>query len=296
MGISKFLFCMIVGAAVARAEVVAESLPEMKVGTIGVETGLSADIWGDKPDAENVLAQIKATGEVTFSDSEKDVLKRILMTDVGGVAALEQRGEEYLEARVKALVAQGMFDEAMNLLNQVPEEKTPDFVKRLKAEVLFVAGRVEEACVEKNMETFGKQEAFMRAVCADILGVPPASALAYEVYRESGENQYPFLNAAGEVLYRGMDVKVPKGDPSVWEMPIMARVWGIDVVKPELTKEHLWTLINQEQVLADVREKAEQTLKQQEKVKADGQVLTHLIQMAEERQAVERALGDKNAR
>ena len=287
---------MIVGAAVARAEVVAESLPEMKVGTIGTEAGLSADIWGDKPDAENILGQIKAAGEVTFNDSEKEALKRILMTDVGGVAALEQRGEKYLEARVKALVAQGMFDEAMNLLNQVPEEKAPDFVKRLKAEVLFVAGRVDEACMEGTMETFGKQEAFMRAVCADILGVPPASALAYEVYRESGEDHYPFLNAAGEVLYRGMDIKLPKGEPAVWEMPMIARVWGVDVVKPELTREHLWTLVNQEQVPADVREKAEQTLKQQEKIKADGQVLTHLIQMAKERQAVEEALGDKNAR
>ena len=297
MKISKFfVWVALFGASVGRAEVVAEQLPEMKVGTIGVETGLSPDIWGDKPDAESILAQIKNVEKAPLNDSEKEILKRVLLTDMGGVVALEERGEEYLQARVEAFVAQGMMEEALVLLNQVPTQSMSNTQKQLKAEVLFVAGRAEEACAESSLEAFGSEEAFIRAACADVMGVPPASALAYEVYRESEKDTHPFLNAAGEMLYRDITASMPEGVPSVWEMPVIARVWGVDILKLPLSKKHLWVLVGQERVPPEVRKEADNILKRVEKVPADGQILTHLTQMAEERRWIEPVLKGKNAK
>ena len=294
MGISKALVGgILLLSSVARAEVVAEVLPEMKIGTIGVETGLNSDIWGDKPDADNILRQIAEAGEAPLNDSEKEILKKILMTDMGGVAALEERGEAYLSARVEALMAQGLFEEALTLLGKVPEGQLSRSLKQLKAKVLFVAGQTEKACAEDFLEAFGSEEAFIRAICADAVGVPPASALAYEVYRESGEDHHPFLNAAGEVLYRNLEEALPDGVPSVWEMPVVARVWGGDALKLALSKAHIWVLINQDNVPENIRAAAEKT--RTSVAMPDGQVLTHLTQMAEHRQWVENTLKDKNA-
>ncbi|MBR6412479.1 MAG: hypothetical protein IKS41_04895 [Alphaproteobacteria bacterium] len=297
MEVSKFLALgILLWAWVAKAEVVAERLPEMKVGTIGVETGLSQNIWGEKPDATQIFSQIKASGEANLNDSEKDILRRILLTDVGGVASLEEKGEEYLVARVEALMAQGMFEEALVLMDRVSPRHLSANLKQLKAKILFVSGRPEEACAENYMEAFGREEAFIRAVCADAIGVPPASALAYEVYRESGADTHPFLNAAGEVLYRDIETLIPMDEPSVWEMPVIARVWGVEALKLPLTRTHLWVLVGQEQVPHEVRVAAGHRLHKKEKKQADGQVLTHLIQMAEHRARMEEALGDMNAK
>lgn len=297
MEVSKvFALGMILWTLAAQAEVVAEHLPEMKAGTIGVETGLTGAIWGDNPDADQVLNQIRVAGEVDLSDSEKEILKRILMTDVGGVAVLEERGEEYLTARVDTLMAQGMFDEALFLLSRISERHLSNKLKQLKSEVLFAAGRVTEACSENYMEAFGQEEAFIRAVCADAIGVPPASALAYEVYREGGYDIHPYLNAVGEVLYRDGESLMPAGEPSVWEVPMMARVWGMDIFKLPLSRVHLWELINQEQISQEVRLAAENLLKRKEKKQPDGQVLMHLIRMAESRAQVDAVIGSKNAK
>ena len=290
-----FLGGILLMTSVSWAEVIAENLPEIKIGTIGVETGLSPDIWGDEPDAEDVLQQIKESAEVDLNEAEKEILRRILMTDVGGVSSLEKKGESYLTERVNALTAQGMFDEALTLLDKVSDRGLSNELKQLKSEVLFVMGRVEEACAENYMETFKDKEVFIRAVCADVIGVPPASALAYEVYRESGKDNYSFLNAAGEVLYRDMDTKIPAGEPSVWEMPILARAFGTDVFKNKLPKKHLWVLLNQEQIPHEVRLAAKNTLMRKEKAQADGKILTHLIQMAMERTKLEDSLKGRNA-
>ena len=296
MRISKFLILgLLLWGGNVCAEVVSEQLPEMNIGTVGVETGVPSQIWGDQPDAEKVLAQIKAAGEADLNESEKEILKRVLMTDVGGVASLEAIGESYLVERIEALMAQGMFTEALTLMDKVPARYLSTNLKQLKAKVLFVTGRAAAACMESYMDAFGPEEAFIRAICADSVGVPPASAMAYEVYRESGADHHPFLNAAGEVLYRDMKIALPEGESSVWEVPLMARVWGKDIFKHPLSKIQIWTLLNQDRIPEEVRAEAEKHLKSENKQQADGQILTHLIQMAEQRRWVERHLKRKNA-
>jgi len=278
----------------AHAEVTTESLPEMQIGTIGEETGLSADIWGKQPDADKVLSQIRAAATADFNDAEKEILRRILMTDVGGVVPLEQ--EAYLIERMKTLAAQGMADEALKLGNLGPEKNKSDALKRTMAEILFVIGRANEACAENLTAAFGKKEAFIRAACVDAVGVPPETALAYEVYRESEQDQFPFMNAAGEVLYRGLETPLPTGTPDVWEMPILARAYGTEIFKLDLSKQALRTLVNQESVPTDVRLIAVDQMRKATAVKSDGDVLTHLIQVATERRLVEATLGARDAK
>jgi len=297
MGISKFLIAgVLLWPLLGLAEVVTEALPEMKVGTIGTDTGVSAAVWGEKPDAAEILAQIKAAGEAPLNDVEKEILKRVLLADMGGVAALEELGEEYLRVRVKALVAQSMADEAIALIDRVPAKNLSNTLKQLKAETLLIMGRAEEACAEGYPESFEAEEAFIRAVCADMIGVPPASALAYEVYRESGRDNHPFLNAAGEVLYRDMKVAMPAGGPSIWEMPVAARVWGKEVLNKPLSAAHLRVLTGQERVPSDVREAAQSRISKKPAVSVNGSILLHLTQMASERQQVEALLKGKNAK
>ena len=288
---SKFYFFVLffwnIGSA--WAVVSQEGLPSLTVGTIGVETGLSADIWGANPKADDVIRQIQACADVDFNDSEREILKQILMTDVGGNKELEKKSEEYLKARLETLIKQGLFKEVRTLLDQVP--KKTDELKKLQAEALFADGFVSAACEENLISAFEKEEGFIRAVCADTIGVPPASALAYEVYREGGHDTHPFLNAAGEVLYRNLSPELPEGVPSVWEAPMVAKAYGMKVFDRALSRETLLALFGNETVPPEVRLKAEKVLRKEvKKEPADGLILDYLRAMAEMRMKLQTIL------
>ena len=285
---------MLVGFSfgVARAETYQKELPALTVGTVGVETGLPPDIFGKNPKAEDVIRQIESCADIDFNEDERDILRRVLMTDVGGIETLENQSESYLKARLNTLIKQGMFREALLLTDKIPQKT--DELKRLEAEALFAEGFVAAACDEKLLNAFGPEEGFMRAICADSIGVPPASALAYEVYRESGRDHHPFLNAAGEVLYRNLSPQIPAGTISVWEAPITAKAYGIGLLERPLSREVLAALRGNETVPHEVRLKAESLLNERNKEEAaDGNVLDHLRKMAQARVKLQKFLPEK---
>jgi len=289
---SKFI-CFIIGllgVVSASAQIVQDSLPVLTAGTAGVDTVLTADIWGENPDADSVIRQIEACAEVNFNPVELNILRQVLLTDVGGKKSLEEKSEPYLKARLTTLLRQGMFDEVIMLVDRVQPKHQTREMKQLRAEALFAMGRVAEVCTDGVLSEFGEQESFMRVVCADALREPPEPALVFEVYRERGENRYPFLEAAGDVLYLNLPAELPKGEPSVWEMPILAKAFGNDVFQLNLNREKLWTLIAHERVPHEVRIQADNTVNAIASGKPDGQILNKLIQMAKARQALEQNL------
>ena len=264
-------------AATADAEVSQTKLADLTVGTIGIETENAADIWGKNPNADEVIRQINECAAVSFNDKEREMLRYVLMADVGGIRTLEDRSEDYLNARLNTLLAQGFFRDVITLLDKVPENQQTNNLKQKRAEALFAEGFVEAACEENLMGSFGSEEGFIRAICADSVGVPPASALAYEVYRESGADTHPFLNAAGEILYRDLAPDLPEGVPSVWEAPVVAKVYGSEIFKRPLSREVLSALSGNETVPYGIRLKAKNLLNRPSRnEKADGHVLDHL--------------------
>ena len=291
MGKNKYIWIVLwgLGITTARAEISQTDLPSLTVGTIGLETENAADIWGENPNADEVIRQIKDCASLDFNDEERAILKSVLMADVGGIRSLEEKSDEYLSARMSTLMAQGLFREVVWLTDKIPEKQWTKDIKQKRAEALFGEGFVQAACAEDLMTAFGDEEGFVRAVCADMTGVPPASALAYEVYRESGLDTHPFLNAAGEVLYRNLLPTLPEGDLSVWEVPTVIKAYGDEVLNQPLPRRILLTMINNETVPHEIRLKAQKRLKEPSKSeKADGFVLDHLSEWAQLRTKVDR--------
>ena len=279
MGKNKLIGAFLLGlvATTAKADVIQTELADLTVGTIGIETENAADIWGENPDADEVIRQINACAEISFNDKEREILRYILMADVGGVKTLEKRSEDYLNARLNTLMAQGMFRDVITLSDKVPENKQTNFLKQKRAEALFAEGFVEAACEENKMPAFGGEEGFIRAICADLIGVPPTSALAYEVYRESGRDTHPFFNAAGEILYRDLAPNLPEGSPSVWEAPIVAKIFGTEIFERPLSREVLLALSNNETVPHGIRMRAKNLSEQPlQNEKSDGHILDYL--------------------
>ena len=279
MGKNKFIGVFLLGMAVAtvKAEVSQTELAALSVGTIGIETENAAEIWGENPNADEVIRQINDCATISFNDEERGILRHILMADVGGIKNLEKRSEDYLNARLNTLLAQGLFRDVITLLDKVPTNQQTNKLKQKRAEALFAEGFVEAACDENMMGAFESEEGFIRAVCADSVGVPPASALAYEVYRESGEDIHPFLNAAGEVLYRDLMPDLPEGTPSVWEAPMVAKVYGTEIFDRPLSREVLSALSGNETVPYGIRMKAKNLLDRPiRNEKADGHILDYL--------------------
>ena len=273
--IGVFLLGMV--AIAAKADIVQTELADLTVGTVGIETENAASIWGENPNADEVIRQINECATVSFNDKEREILRYILMADVSGIKSLEKRSEDYLNARLNTLMAQGLFRDAITLLDKVPGSKQTNALKQKRAEALFAEGFVKAACEENLIGSFGSEEAFVRAICADSVGVPPASALAYEVYRESGADTHPFLNASGEILYRDLAPDLPEGVPSVWEAPIVAKVYGAEIFKRPLSREVLSALSNNETVPYGIRMKAKNLLNRPlQNEKADGHILDYL--------------------
>lgn len=294
MALNKFvgLVLALLGSVAVRAEVVTEPLPALTPGSIGVDTVFDARIWGTKPTADKIIKQIRQAADVPFNDSEREILRQILLTDVGGLSVLATDDGAFLKTRLQTLMAQGLFEDVLTLIDRIPDKDKNDDITQMQTAALFSLGRVKEACTDERMGTFGSDESFLRVVCAEETGVLPAAAFAYEVYRESGADTHVFLNAAGDNLYRDSAHDMPAGHPSVFELPILAKVWGIDVFDLPLNRGDRMVLANMENVPHEVRLKAQSSLLNESMVKElfDESLLKHLTSMAMERRAVEQWL------
>ena len=267
-----------------------QPLPDLGVGTIGVDTGLSAAVWGDTPNVDAIMQQMKACAEADLNDAEREILERVLLTDVGGVAAFEAVGESFLQGRLDTLMRQGLFDAVVVLTDKIPVEQQSDPVRRTRAEALFALGRVTEACEAPVLAAFGIEEPFVRVACAAAVAEPPQAALAYDVYRENASDGHPFLNAAGDVLYRALSASLPDGLPSLWETPMVATAFGDDVFNLPLERAHLLVLAASERVPHEVRLRAIHSLKEPVRAEAKLSVLEALMQAAEARRVLERVV------
>ncbi|MBQ7413639.1 MAG: hypothetical protein IJV07_05160 [Alphaproteobacteria bacterium] len=277
---------------VARAEVVTEPLPALTPGSIGIDTVFDARIWGDKPVADKVIQQIRQAADIPFNDSEREILRQILLTDVGGLSELAADDGVFLKTRLQTLMAQGLFEDVLTLIDHIPDKDKNNDLVQMQTAALFALGRVKEACTDERMGAFGADESFLRVVCAEETGVPPAAAFAYEVYRESNADTHVFLNAAGENLYRGSAHDMPTGNPSIFELPLSAKAWGMDIFDLPLKRGDWMVLSGIESVPHEVRLKAQSSLFSGSKTNQsfDESLLEHLIKMAKERQAVEQWL------
>ena len=282
--------CFLGGAV--QAEVIMTPLPDLTPGSIGVDTVFDAHIWGKDPSANQIIKQIRQAAEVPFNDSEREILRQILLTDVGGISALASESDSFLKVRLQTLMAQGLFEDVLRLIDRIPErDKNPDLIQ-MQTAALFASGRIKEACSDDRLGAFGADESFLRVVCAEEIGVPPAAAFAYEVYRESGADTHEFLNAAGEYLYRDINRDMPSGHPSVFELPIAAKVWGIDIFDLPLNRGDYVLLSGLERIPHEVRLKAVSSLTQPvgDSVTADETLLERLIRLSHARRLVEQQL------
>ena len=292
MGKSKLVYFVagLIFSCVVHAQITAEQLDSIADGTVGIETDLSADVWGDNPNVDDVIRQIKDCADESFNWTELGVLRQVLLTDVGGVKGIEQKSDAYLKARLDTLMKQGLFSDVLTLLENIPEKNLTDELWQIKGEALFASGRPDEACEERIVTAFGTEEAFIRAICVAVNGSSTEPALAYEVYRESGHDTHVFLNAAGDVLFRGLSSELPTGTPSVWEMPILALAFGEDIFQLNLNRAQLWTLLDWENIPHEVRLHAQRLAQVETTEDNTGGILDALRAWSRARQSLEQQI------
>lgn len=274
-----------------KAQIVAENLMEISIGTVGVATEFKSDLWGENPNVSDVLRQIQEAGETDFDIAERIVLRQILLTDVAGVEPLEKESNAYLDARLAAMINQGFYEDILTLLGEIPEKQLTADLKRTRLKALFALGKDAAVCSEENMALFGEDEAYMRVICSDLSAEPLETTMAYEVYRDSGYDDGKFLNAAGDKLYRHLDVAMPKGKPDFWELVITAKAFGTEIFNCDLTRGEKILLAENDYVSEEVREKAWELLKKTSpKTSPDGKILDDLIQISNQRKKIEKNL------
>ena len=278
-------------SATLNAQVLSEELTALSVGTIGVPTVFQSNLWGENPDVADVVRQINDAGMADLGPAEREILRQVLLTDVAGVPALEKENQSYLMARLNAMLNQGFYEDILILLEKVPEANLTSELKLFRLKALFGLGKVALVCEEANMSLFGDKEAFIRVVCVDAVGTDASAVMAYDVYRDSGLDDSLFLKAAGDKIYHHLDRTLPEGKPLLWELPIVVKAFGSEVLNRSLTRGELVVLSNNAGLSDDVRQSVENLLKKPEiKINPNGKILDDLMLMAKQRQALEHNL------
>lgn len=276
---------ILVGTALAlwslclRAEIETAELPDLVVGGVGLETGLSSAVWGEPVDEAQIKEQLKDIRDIVFNPAEREILKRILLTRTGQA--------DVLEPRLETLMAQGFFEEVLHLTDRIPPaQRTPE-VRQWRIRAMAAEGKT--VCAE---ETIGQweDEVFIRTVCALMSKPDDEAVLAFDVYRESGRDEHPFLNSIGDKLFRYQEVSLPDGQPDWIELPLLAKAFGEKVFQIPLTIGALDWLSRSDFVSGAVREKAADVLKQKAEntVKEDETALTLLKQQNQIRVRLEK--------
>jgi hypothetical protein len=273
------------------AQIVSEGLSEISNGTIGVKTAFQSDVWGQNPDAADVLRQINEAATENLDEAERIVLRQVLLTDVAGVPSLEKENQPYLTARLKTMMAQGFYEDILTLLDEIPEKQLSEELKLYRLKAVFALGRETRVCAEENMALFQEKEVAMRVICADLLKEPFEASMSYEVYRDSGRDSEVFLNASGDKIYRHLDGDMPAGKPTFWEWTMVAKAFGLEVFQRDLTRGELVLLAESDYVPEDVREEARKRLMNPKVEKnPDGKILDDLMKMSKQRREIEKNL------
>lgn len=213
------------------AQVTIQSLPTMSVGTGGVATSFSSDLFGKNPKADEIIRYIRELADVELSQGAKEILRQVLLTDVGGVAALEEKQQEYLMARLHTLYRQRLYTDVSALIQTIPEAEKTDEMKQFESRALFALGQVKEACDERLTSAFGREEAYVRVACSFHLKSFEEAALSYDVYREAGGN-HTLMNVAGDALFRNIKADLPaEMHPDIFEEEMGLKAYGDEWIK-----------------------------------------------------------------
>ena len=249
-----FLFVLGFGS-VCGAEIAVSDLPALTADTVGVATPFSAGVWGARPDVADLAKRIEAVGKLRLTRAQLDVFRQLILTDTGGVTALDNASGTFLRARLKALSEQGLFEDVLALIDRIPDGQQTDEMRRFKATALFGLGRTAEACTDMLTASFsGAEAAFIRAACVRETGTAAEAALAFDVYREGAASRFVFGTAAGDRTYRGLAEHLPAtGTPSIWELPLAASAFGTDLVKMPLSRGGLRALALNDHIHPEVR-------------------------------------------
>ena len=279
MKINKF----VIGLAIAlwilplRAEVETAELPDLVVGGVGLETGLTAAVWGEPWNQKDVETELQKIQNISFGPAEREILKRILLTRTGE--------KDVLIPRLEALMAQGFFEEVLTLTDRIPPAQQSPEVRQFRIRALMANGKTAEACQDENI-ALSDDEIFIRTVCALMLRTPDEGALAFDVYRESGRDNHPFLNAVGDKTVRYEEVSLPDGRPDWIEWPLVAAAFGDKIPQLPLREGERQLLARSTIVPDSVKEQIR--TKQQDKLPEKENALSLLNQYNAVRERLER--------
>ena len=255
MKIGKILIGLIWGlwSLSPRAAVETAELPDLVIGGVGLETGLTTAVWGDPIDSEKLKAQLQDIQNIAFDPAEREILKRVLLTRTGEV--------DVLIPRLETLMAQGFFEDVLRLIDRIPPAQRTDEVRQWRIRALMAEGKTADVCTEEMIAGW-PEEVFIRTVCALMSKTLDEAALAFDVYRESGADTYPFLNGVGDKIVRYQDVSLPDGQPDWIEIPLIAKAFEEDVFQLPLKIGELQMLSRSDFVPDLVQKKAAEMLQQ----------------------------------
>lgn len=203
-----------------------DDLPDLAVDGIGVTTVFPASVWQGGGTISDLTEQVRGAGRLSLLPAEREILRQLILTDTSAEPALVGGDGSFWTARADALMAQGLFEDVIELVDQVPVEQQTPVMKQRRSAALFGAGRITEACAEKTMAVWEDRENAVRAACVFYQGSREAAALAFDVYREGGSDDV-WMTAAGSRLFLGRGEQ-PADEPDLWAIGLAAAAFGVD--------------------------------------------------------------------
>ncbi len=158
-----------------------QSLPNLSINHLGIDSRIPADIWG-KSDTNTLKSLIKDIVAKPLTPAMQDVITQMMLRQTAPDASLP------LTFRMEALMQLGQFDDVLTLDGLVPPtHQTPDIL-RLKALALFLSGKTKEACefMVKTSELSQMAED-MRLACAIAKGDKTGAELIFATRLENNE-------------------------------------------------------------------------------------------------------------
>lgn len=193
----------------AEVEVDALDAPDADaVGVLDERTGgLGVTMW-DGSSAASVARILPMLPARTYSRPARELMRRLLLSTA---AAPEGGAEGLLAMRVERLMAMGAVEDALALLEAVPQPAMTPELLRGQLDALLLLGREQDACAAADgalRDHDGAYWARLGVFCALLAGRGGEAELGLSLLREMGDQDVAFVTLAEAAL----DLPVPELD------------------------------------------------------------------------------------
>ncbi len=221
-----FLASFQVNAQLFDSGVIIQDLPSFSLNSLGSTHVFSSNIWQES-DKDTLLNSINQIGENPLTPASKKTLILLLTQDSTGYKKTSEEienNEIFLSERLKALVRLGAFEEALLLINQIPEKQLSEEIQKIKFYTLLLQGKTQEA--ELILDTISDTKFLDKARINLFLEKEEKNKaiLSYEIYKENLENEPDLFTLCAENTLLELETPLLQTKATVEDVFLLSRL------------------------------------------------------------------------